>query len=242
MALPKIELPTYVLRLPSSDQEVVIRPFTVKEEKLLLMAADSGDENYIIDTTKQVINNCLLTEGIDIDKLPFFDVDYLFIALRAKSIGSSIEMQFTCNATTPDGETCKNVFYENIDISNATVDKDESIGTKIELSNRLIIKMRYPNYATMKILSSDAAAIDKKVDIIAACIEYIADGDEVHSYKDYSHQELVQFIEGLTEEYFEKLAVFVENFPTFSIKQVAQCTKCGFNHQIKYSDYTAFFQ
>lgn len=241
MPLPKIDLPTYDLILPSSGQEVTIKPFTVKEEKLLFMAAESADESAIISTTKQVITNCVLSEDFNVEKLPFFDVDYLFIALRAKSIGEAIEMQFTCNAEV-DNKPCKHVFTADIDISQATVDRDEDITNNVVLNNNLTVKLKYPNYTTMRLLGGDEALLDKKVNLIAACIDMIVDGEEVHSSKDYSKEELIEFVEGLTEEYFQKLSRFVENFPTFSVKMDAKCPKCGFTHYIRYTDFSVFFQ
>jgi hypothetical protein len=240
MQLPKIDLPIYELTLPSTGKEINIRPFTVKEEKILLMAADSNDENYIINTTKQVINSCLLTEDINIDKLPFFDIDYIFIALRAKSIGESVEMQFVCNNVIED-EPCKNVFYADIDISKATVDIDEDIKTTIQLSNKLSVKMRYPSYSVMKTLGGDMSVIERKILLIVSCIDQIIEDEKVHSYKDYSREDLASFIEGLLEEQFLKLCQFVENFPSFSVKLTAKCPKCSFDHFIKYDDFTSFF-
>jgi hypothetical protein len=241
MTLPKIELPTYEVTLPSTGEEVTIRPFTVKEEKILLMAADSGDDNYIINTTKQIINNCLITDTVKIDKLPFFDVDYLFIALRAKSIGEAIEMQFVCNAVV-DEQPCKNVFYEFIDISKATINKDESISNRIQLSDKISVKMKYPTYSMMKMLGGEKAVIEKKINLIVNCIEQIVNGDKIYSYKDYSKQDLTEFVEGLTEDQFLKLCKFVENFPSFSVKLNTQCPRCNFEHYIEYDDFTSFFQ
>ena len=100
--LPKIDVPTYTLKLPSSEQELTVRPFLVKEEKLLLMAVKSDDPQEIIRTTKQVINNCIISPEINVDTLPFFDIDYLFIALRAKSIGETIELNFICQNKVED--------------------------------------------------------------------------------------------------------------------------------------------
>ena len=109
MTLPKIDVPTYDVTLPSSGKEIRIRPFLVKEEKLLLMAVESKDSENIIKTTKQVINNCIVSGDIDLDKIPFFDVDYLFIALRAKSIGEKIEVNYRCNNNV-GGQPCNGVF------------------------------------------------------------------------------------------------------------------------------------
>jgi hypothetical protein len=240
MSLPKIDLPIYELKLPSNGQEVKVRPFIVKEEKLLLMAAESGDTDEIIRTTKQVINNCLI-DKVDIDNLPFFDVDFLFIALRAKSVGEAIDMQFTCNIVN-DGEKCGNVFDAPIDISNTKVIKDDSIQNTIALSNNVSVKMRYPGYSIMKTLNDNEGVFDSKIKIIAHCIEMIVEGEKVFSRKDYTMKELVEFVEGLSEVQFKKLENFIDNFPYFVVEVESKCTKCGYDHRLEYRDFTAFFQ
>jgi len=126
--LPKIDLPIYEIKLPSSKKLVKIRPFVVREEKLLLMALESGDEKEIIETTKQIVNNCLV-DKVDIDKLPFFDVDYIFIALRAKAVGDTIDVKYTCYNEV-DGKSCDNTFPAKIDVMNYTLIKDDNIKDK----------------------------------------------------------------------------------------------------------------
>ena len=232
--LPKIDLPTYKLRLPSSGKEITVRPFLVKEEKLLLMAVESNDDREIIDATKQIINNC-------IEKLPFFDIDYLLIALRAKSIGESIDIKFTCNAITESNERCGNVFPAKIDVTNCMVIKDESISFKIQLSQKVIVKMKYPNYTTMKTILENDNIINKKIAIIAGSIDLIQDGENIHTSKDFTKEDLFQFIENLTQEQYRKLENFVDNFPSFVIKARATCDACGFNHELQYTDFTSFF-
>ena len=142
MTLPKIDLPTYDVKLPSSGQIVKIRPFLVKEEKLLLMAVESDDTNEIINVTKQVINNCIINNDVNVEALPFFDVDYLFIALRAKSVGESIEVKFTCNNMVNDA-MCNNVFPANIDIANCEIVKDDTIKNIVDLGKNIKLKMKY---------------------------------------------------------------------------------------------------
>ena len=109
MALPKISVPTYDLTIPSTKEKIKVRPFSVKEEKLLLIALESENMGEIASTVKQVINNCIIKGEVDVDKLPFFDIDYMFIFLRAKSIGESVEVKMTCNNVV-DGEKCGEIF------------------------------------------------------------------------------------------------------------------------------------
>lgn len=238
--LPKIDLPIYELKLPSNGKSIKVRPFLVREEKLLLMAIESGNDEEIIETTKQVINNCLLDEEINIEKLPFFDIDYLFIALRAKSIGESISVKFTCNSYV-NGKVCGHTFPANIDISNCETIMREDVSSSIDLSGGISVKMKYPSYTTMKSIMDNDSVIDKKINIIAGSIERIVKGEQVYSLKDISKEELTEFIEGLTQEQFKKLEHFVDNFPFFVIKAEADCESCGYHHHLEYKEFTSFF-
>jgi hypothetical protein len=242
MAIPKIDLPIYELKLPSNGKEVRVRPFVVREEKLLLMAAASDDTDEIIKTTKQIINNCLIDNDVKIDTLPFFDVDYLFIALRAKSIGEKIDMSFTCNNALNDNTVCKSVFDVPIDIANAHVVKPEGISNKIDLGGNLSVKLKYPNYTITKLINDDDSIIDKKIKVIANCIETIVQGDKVMTTKDFTKKEAEEFVEDLTKSQFEKLEEFVDNFPYFVVDLDHKCQKCGFEHHIEYRDFASFFQ
>ena len=149
MALPKIELPAYELEIPSSGKTIRVRPFTVKEEKMLLMAVESGVQSEIITTVRQVINNCILDGDLDVDKMPFFDVDYLFTFLRGKSVGETIEVKLTCNNVVEDG-ICGNQFVADMDIGKVELIKDENISNDIKLGPQAGVKMRYPNYSIMR--------------------------------------------------------------------------------------------
>jgi hypothetical protein len=240
MSLPKIDLPIYELKLPSNGKVVKIRPFLVKEEKLLLMAVESQDEKEIINVTQQVINNCLIESDVKIETLPFFDVDYLFIALRAKSVGEHIEVKFTCNNIHED-KKCGYIFPAHIDISNCELVKDENIKSTINIGKGYMIMMKYPNYTTMKTILDDDAVLDKKIRIIAASIDSIINGDEVFTTKDKTKEELIEFVEGLTQQQFRLLEEFVNNFPSFIIRAKAKCSKCGFDHSLEYKEFASFF-
>jgi hypothetical protein len=240
MPLPKIDLPTYTLKIPSNGKEVTIRPFLVKEEKLILMALESKDQNEIINTTKQIINNCIVEGDVNVDTLPFFDVDYLFIALRAKSVGESIEIKFTCNNIV-DGNRCGAIFPATIDISNCEIVTNPDIFKDIRLSGTILVKMKYPSYSAMKVITTDEDDVTKKVKMIANSIDIIQDKDKVYTNKDFSKEELIAFVEGLTHDQFKKLETFVDNYPSFVITSEAKCSKCGFDHKLRYNEFTSFF-
>jgi len=240
MTLPKIDVPIYDLILPSSKKSVRVRPFLVKEEKLLLIAVESKDQNTIIQTTKQIINNCLIDGDINIDKLPFFDVDYLFIALRAKSVGETVTVNFICNMFT-ESNKCGAKFPVDIDIGKCEVKQKQEISPTIKITDKVTIKMKYPGYDVMKRFMENEDAMSKKIKIIAASIDQIIDGSKVLSSKDYSTEELEQYIETFTEEQYKKLEQFVDNFPSFVILAEGKCPKCKFHHKLEYTDFTSFF-
>lgn len=238
--LPKIDLPTYELKLPSSGKVVTVRPFTVKEEKLLMIAVESGSETDIINTTRQVINNCIVSDPINLDALPFFDIDYLFIALRAKSVGEAVDVKFRCEIQK-DGVLCGHVFPVKIDISDVTVYKDPAATQEIRITNTLMFKMKYPNYALMKGILDKDSVINKKVAIIVGSIDCIVEKDKVYKTNDVPREELVKYVENLTQEQFKKLEYYIEHFPSFAVETSAKCPKCGYEHKLRYTDFTSFF-
>lgn len=205
------------------------------------MAVESNDDREIINCTKQIINNCILDEDMDVEKLPFFDIDYLLIALRAKSVGESIDIKFTCNNVTNDGYRCGNQFPAKIDVSNCVVVKDDTIPFDFYLSPKVRIKMKYPNYTTMKTILENDNVINKKIAIMAGCVEMIQDGEKIYTNKDFTKEDLFQFIENLTQEQYRKLENFIDNFPSFVITTTATCEACGFEHNLEYKDFTSFF-
>lgn len=239
MPLPKIDLPTYDFTIPSNGKVIKVRPFTVKEEKLLLMAIESKVASDIIATVKQVINNCV-QDDIDVEKLPFFDIDYLFIFLRAKSVGESAAVNLTCNNTLEDNSTCGHKFVTEVDIGNVELIKFDGVLDDIKLGPASGVRMRYPNYDIMRKIE-ELPDIDKKTHIIVSSIDYIYDKSGMHSYKDYTTDELKEFVEGLTEENYKKLEAYVDRFPTIAGKIEADCPKCGFHHNVRYTEFYDFF-
>lgn len=237
--LPTFGLPNYELTIPSNGKKIKVRPFLVKEEKLLLMALESKDNNEIISTTKKIIKDCILTENVEIDNLPFFDVDYLFIALRAKSVGETIPIQFRCNNILGD-ENCNNIFTANVDISSCELE-NKNIPLEIPFGGGTIIKMKYPNYSVMKQINDNNNIIDKKIHVIANSIQCIVEKEKVYTSKDFTIDELKKWVENLMQEQYKKLENFVDNFPTFVVTANVKCPECNYNHNIRYDNFESFF-
>lgn len=239
MPLPKIDMPVYDMVIPSSGETIKVRPFNVKEEKLLLIAMESQNVDEIINTVKQVINNCIVSGDANVDKLPFFDIDYMFIFLRAKSLGDKVEISMTCHNVV-DNEQCGNKFKSNIDISKVDIIRAEGVSDTIDLGGGKGVKMKHPTYATMKRIEMKSE-IDEKTNIIINSIDQIFDQDGIYPARDHSKEELREFVESLTEENYKKLEFFVDTSPSFAVILEEDCNKCGFHHRVRYTDFYDFF-
>jgi hypothetical protein len=238
MPLPKIDLPLYDLTIPSTGKTIKVRPFVVKEEKLLLMALEGKNPIELVATVKQVINNCIQDDSVDIEKLPFFDVDYMFIFLRAKSVGETVTVNMTCNNVV-DGKTCGHVFQTEMDIGKIDIIDPEK-PNDIRLTGKTGVKMKYPSYAIMRKLEQ-LPDLDKKTEVICASIDYVYDDKGMYKNTDYTPEELKEFVENLTEEGYQKLEDWVDSFPSIAALLDAKCEKCGFEHQVRYTDFIDFF-
>ena len=210
MALPKIDVPIYDVKLISTGKKVRFRPFTVKEEKLFLMASESSDSESIITAITQVLNNCVL-DDIDIESLPLFDVEYLFLNLRARSISEVVNLKYKCNnkVTNEEGDEkkCNNEVQLDVNILEIEPQNNPIHTSKIELSSNLGIVMKYPKMSFMNNMDSKDE-FDAILDIIIDCIDYIYDEDNVYYAKDTDRKELVEFVESLQSKDLDKIKQF----------------------------------
>ena len=211
MALPQVALPTYELTVPSTGKKLKFRPFVVKEEKLLLLALESKDEKNIEDAVKQLLKGCILSR-VKIDDLPIFDLEFIFLQIRAVSVGEIIEMNVTCK---DDNET--KVKY-NLNLAEVKVNFPEGHSKKIELSKKMGIVMKYPSmkeFIKTSIIGS-VLDTDNVLEVIAGCIDQIYDGEDVYDSSTTTKKEFIEFVEGLTNTQFEKLQEFFETAPSLS--------------------------
>jgi hypothetical protein len=204
MALPKIKHPTYKVVIPSSKQSINLRPFTVQEEKLLLMAKASEKSEDVLATVKQIIQNCIV-EPINVDKLATFDIEYIFIKLRSKSIGEVVDLEYRENEG--DEDTIK--FRVNLEDIEVKFNPDHS--NKISVFDDVGIVMRYPTLEEVKMLEESDSEEENIFKILVSCIETIYDKDEV--YSEYSEKELEDFINSLPMESMNKIKTFFETMP-----------------------------
>ena len=213
MPLPKIATPTYELELPSTQKKVRYRPFLVKEEKVLLIALESEDTKEITNAIRAVIKSCVLTKGIKVESLPTFDIEYLFLNIRGKSVGETIEVNLIC---PDDGETNVPV---TINVDDIKVQRDKSHTNKISLGSNLVMEMKYPSldeFIKNNFDFSDDLDMDSSFDLIASCIDKIYNADEVWSTADCTKKEVKNFLEQMNSLQFKEIETFFITMPKLS--------------------------
>jgi len=243
MALPKIDVPLYELNLPSTEEKISYRPFLVKEEKILLMAKEGKDEKEITKAVKQIINNCVVTKGIDSEKLPLFDIEYILLNLRSKAMGDVIKTSYVhqdCPQAKKEGKEPKAIEVE-INTNTIEIIKDPTHTTKIQLSNNVGIIMKYPDVSMMeKMQNVDVTTPDSTIDIITKCIDSLYDEETVYGKTDYTPKELKEFILNLTQEQFSKIEHFFASMPKLQKEIEFVCT-CGYKEKILLEGLSSFF-
>jgi len=213
MPLPKIATPKYELELPSTGETIQYRPFLVKEEKLLLIALESEDTKQITTAIKTVIKNCILSKGIKVESLPTFDIEYLFLNIRGKSVGEEIEVNIIC---PDDGDTQVGV---KINLDDIQVQKNEGHTNRIKLDDSIMMEMRYPSldqFIKNNFDLDDKNAMDQSFDLIGSCIDKIYTEDEVWSAADVTKKEISDFLESMNSSQFKDIEKFFETMPKLS--------------------------
>ncbi len=240
MALPKLEVPTYQLELPLSKKTIKFRPYLIKEQKALMMALESSDAKTIQHNVREILNVCTLTKDVDVDELPIVDIEYYFIQLRAKSVGEISESKYRCNNEVED-KVCGNIMEAQIDLTEVKPVQEEYVDPEIQLTDKIVVKMKYPPFKLIKDSIEMEDITEITFNMLAQSIEYVYDGDQFHYAKETSVDELVEFIEQLNQEQFEKLEKFFNSIPKLSKKIDMQCSKCGFQHHLDVEGLESFF-
>jgi hypothetical protein len=212
MPLPKIATPQYELILPSTGKAIKYRPFLVKEEKILVLALESQDVKQITSAIKQVLKDCIITKGIKVEELPTFDIEYIFLNVRGKSVGEVIELIVTCS---DDGITEVPV---KIYIDEIQIQKDKFHTTDIDLGEGLVLRMKYPSLNefiknNFDFSSNDMSSIEKSFDIVSSCIDMVFNADECWAAADCTKKELNDWIETLTSQQFQEIEKFFNTMP-----------------------------
>lgn len=241
--LPKIDVPIYTVNLISTGKPIRFRPFTVKEEKLFLMAVESNDSDSAMNTIKQVLNNCVIDE-LNLESLPIFDLEFLFIHLRAKSIGEEIKLRYRCNNQIQKEDkitSCDNLVEMNLNLLEIQPTKDENHTNKIELDKNLGVVFKYPSFDTLQKYEGGNSEIEIILNMIIDCIDYIYDTDQIYYAKDSSKEELRDFIESLQTKQLEKIKMFFDTMPKLQKKLNFKCNKCEYKEEINLEGIQNFF-
>ena len=213
MALPKLNTPTHKLVLPSTGDEITFRPFLVKEQKLLLMAQQNDNENEIVDNVVQIINNCT---GLDTSNLPVFDVEYLFLKIRAKSVGDIVQLSVKC---PDDEETFADV---TVDLDEVGVQIDESHSNIVNITDDIKMIMKYPQMTDIKLNNVNTNETESVFEILQKCILEVHSGDEIINSVDMKPKEISDFIDSLNTEQFENVMQFFNTMP--KVRHIVEVT------------------
>lgn len=211
MALPKPARPEYSTTIPSTDKKIKYQPFTVREEKVLILASESQDNDEIANAITNVLESCVTSPGFKVSDLALFDIEYLFLKARAKSVGEKLEV----NVTDPNDETFTTV--HEIDVDKIQVQKNKDHKDLIELGEGTAIKMRYPGIAFF-VEGVSMASITDRLDLAAECVEQIVVGEDVYNREDMSNEEIQEWIESLTSVQFTKVMEFFITMPRLAHK------------------------
>ena len=213
MPLPKIVTPTYELELPSTEETIQYRPFLVKEEKVLVIALESEDTKQITTAIKTVLKNCIQTKGVKVEALPTFDIEYLFLNIRGKSVGETIEVNITC----PDDEVTTTTVEINLD--DIKVQKNEEHTNQIKLDDSIMMELKYPSldqFIKSNFDFTDGNQMDQSFQLIASCIDKIYTDDEVWAAADCTKKEINEFLESMNSNQFKEIEKFFETMPKLS--------------------------
>ena len=241
MPLPKIATPTYELVLPSTGKTIKYRPFLVKEEKILILALESQSTKEITNAIKQVLKDCIVTKGVKVEELPTFDIEFIFLNVRGKSVGESLDLIITCG---DDGETQVPV---TVFIDQIKVEEDPEHKREIQLDTDLVLKMKYPSLdqfiKTNFDFSSNQSSsnIERSFDIISSCIDVIFNAEESWSAADSTKKELTDWIETLTPNQFKEIEKFFDTMPRLSHTVKVTNPKTKVESDVVLEGLTSFF-
>ena len=237
MPLPKISTPTYELEIPSTKKKIRYRPFLVKEEKILIIAMESQSDAEIANAVKDVLSTCILTKGVKVDTLSTFDIEYLFLNIRGKSVGEDVEVMVTC----PDDNKTKVPVRINLD--DIKIITSDSHKKDIRLDDQLMMRMKYPSineFIKSNFTTSDVKPEDT-FDLIISCIEQVYNDEESWSTSDCTKEEMNEFLDQLNSNQFKEIEKFFETMPKLSHTLKVKNPNTNVDHSIKLEGLSAFF-
>lgn len=232
MALPKLATPTYDVELPSTGKRIDFRPFLVKEEKMLLMALQGGKESEVVRSVKQVIANCVTTEEFDVEALTSYDLEWLFLQLRAKSVGEIVTLRFKHRkGKNRSGKECDGISEVEVNIDDIQLNWGKKVDSKVKLTDTVGVKLRHPTVETITKVTEQFPGNNQLVDRVMAllmdCTEYIWDEDNIHKIKDSKPEDVEAFFDSLTSEQYKNIEQFFTSVPKLEYRMHYKCNKCG---------------
>jgi hypothetical protein len=241
--LPKLDVPVYEVKLISTDKTIRFRPFLVKEQKLFLMASESDDQKETVNVIRQVLKNCILDE-IDVDNLSTFDLEFLFMNLRARSVGEIVDLKYKCNNTLKDenGEDkkCTGSVEFNLNLLEIQPTKNPEHNTKIQLTENLGICLKYPTFEMIQKYEA-MNENDVMLNVLIDCVDYIYDKEQIYYAKDSTKEEIIEFIDGLQQSHLEKIKIFFDTMPEIKKDVHFKCPKCDYEEDIEIKGMQNFF-
>lgn len=238
MNLPKIDVPIFSVELPSTKEKVTFRPFLVKEQKLFLMNAENNDPKETINVIRQVLKNCVIS-SLDIDALPVFDLEYLFLNLRARSVSEVVNLKYKCNNTVED-KVCGTINEINVNVLEIKPTVYPEHTNKIQLTDNVGICMKYPTFEMLNEMAGKSEG-DVIMETIYNSIDYIYDNESVYQAKDISRKEIEDFIDNIQQKDLEKLRVFFDTMPKIKKEIEYKCKKCDYQEKIVLEGIQDFF-
>jgi hypothetical protein len=235
MALPKLLTPEFKTKIPSTGEVIKFRPFLVKEEKILYIALEGKDQKDIFNAVMSILSSCILTPGVKVDDFTSYDLEYLFLKLRAKSVGETIEIL----AKHKDQSECTHATKVKLNIDDIEVYKSEIHENVIQFTDDIGIKCRDPKANVFQTIKESDNEMDRLLKVILECVESVFDKDTI--YTEFTKEELVEFIESLNKEQFEKLVTFFNTLPSLEHKVTYVCPECGKEETIEIKGLQSFF-
>ena len=240
MALPKLNVPVYEAILPSTEKVIKYRPFLVKEEKLLFTAQESGEE-AVLPAVKQIIKNCVQGE-LDIDNMPLFDIEYLFLRLRAKSVGEEVTLGLKpWGCPNNEGELCEKTTKVNINLEDVKVIKDEKHSSKVMIDDAIGIKLSYPDMNKLGKMGTEITSASEGMKVIKDCIDMIFTKDETYEKGSFTDKELDDFLDSLNTQQFMKIKDFFDTAPALKHTVKYKCETCGEEKETTIQGLNSFF-
>lgn len=236
--LPKIDVPIFNTELPLTKLKVDYRPIVVKEEKIILIATQSGEPEEMRTAVEQILSNCVLTKDFDANKLPLADIEYLLIQIRDKSLGGEQELEYTCNRDFKE-ELCNTKFNLKVDFTKLECVQGDLTKNKVSLG-KVGLKLKPPSFGVLRKIATKDDVYD--YDLLADTVDFVYEGDNTFKMNEQTKEEIKEFFDSMPKAKLDEIYDYIAAMPRYEFNAKHKCVKCGFEHNLKVSDLSNFFQ